>query len=268
MARKKHEEEHENHERWLVSYADFITLLFAFFVVMYSVSRVDNKKLSQAASAIKWALHYGGTGGVSQMPIFEGPASETGSSVDVNGGPLSPPRSVVAEEFRRKLEGQIAPFLLVQRAGPSAVTVVVEGDRVMVRLAAADFFDGGQAVLRPQILPVLDAIAAELVPQNRPLRVEGHTDDTPVAGSRFHDNWELSAARAATVVSYLERAHHASPELLSATGLAATRPIAEGASAEARELNRRVEMVLELDLKAEQPQQRNKPVRGFDPIPK
>src|SRR5512143_1530206 len=265
MAKKKHEEEHENHERWLVSYADFITLLFAFFVVMYSVSRVDNKKLSQAANSIKWAMHYGGSGGVAQMPIFEGPASETGQAVDVNGGPMSPPRAIVAEGFRRKLEDRISPFL-VQKIGPAAVTIVVEGDRVFVRLAAADFFDPGQAVLRPQILPVLDAIAAEVVPLGRPLRVDGHTDDTPVTGSRFHDNWELSAARAATVVSYHERAHHATPSLLSATGFGSTRPIAPGDGPEARDLNRRVEMVVELDLKSET--KPRKPVRGFDPIPK
>jgi chemotaxis protein MotB len=266
MAKKKHHEEHENHERWLVSYADFITLLFAFFVVMYSVSRVDNKKLSQAANAIKWALHYGGTGGVAQMPIFDGPASETGAAVDMQGGPLAPPRSVIGENIRRDLENRLAPFLLAQRTGPAAVSIVVEGDRVTVRLAAADFFDPGQAVLRPQILPVLDAIAGELVPLHRPLRIEGHTDDTPVAGSRFRDNWELSAVRAATVVSYLERAHRAAPELLTAMGLAATRPITTGDSPEARELNRRVEMILELDLKTDQ-KARVQP-RSFEPIPK
>ena len=266
MAKKKHEEEHENHERWLVSYADFITLLFAFFVVMYSVSRVDNKRLTQAASSIKWALHYGGTGGVAQMPIFDGPAAEVGQSVDMQGGPLSPPRSVIAEAFRRDLENRIAPFLIVQKAGPAAVKVVVEGDRVTVRLAAAEFFDPGQAVLRPQILPVLDAIASEVVPLKRPLRVEGHTDDSPVAGARFRDNWELSAVRAATVVSYLERAHGASPQLLSATGFGATRPIAEGTSAEARDLNRRIEMVIELDTKSDA--KSRKPPRSFDSIAK
>jgi chemotaxis protein MotB len=146
------------------------------------------------------------------------------------------------------------------------VSVAVEGDRVTVRLAAADFFDPGQAVLRPQILPVLDAIAVELVPLERPLRIEGHTDDSPVAGSRFRDNWELSAVRAATVVSYLQRAHHAAPALLTAMGLASTRPIASGDSPEARELNRRVEMVLELDVK---PDERSRvPPRAFDPVPK
>ena len=271
MARKKHEEEHENHERWLVSYADFITLLFAFFVVMYSVSRVDNKRMAQAAESIKWALHSAGTGGVGQLPIFDGPPSEGGSVMSAPGGGMSPAQQAAVENFRRRIENRIRPFVM-QRAGATTVTLSVEGQRVTVRLAAADFFDGGQAVLRPQILPVLDAIAEELVPLDRPLRVEGHTDDLPVAGQRYHDNWELSAARAATVVSYLERAHHATPEHLQAVGLAATKPIAKGDSVEARELNRRVEMVVELELKAE-PKPRREPTRlepvpRFDPAPK
>ena len=80
--KKHHEEEHENHERWLVSYADFITLLFAFFVVMYSVSKVDNKKLSQAAEGIRWALHMSGTGGTGAMPIFDGAPTEGGCKVN------------------------------------------------------------------------------------------------------------------------------------------------------------------------------------------
>jgi chemotaxis protein MotB len=261
MSKKKHEEEHENHERWLVSYADFITLLFAFFVVMYSVSRVDNKKVKQAAASIKWAMHMAGTGGVGQMPIFEGPPD--GSIVDMGGGAPHAQQAEV-ETIRRQIENRVRPFV-IQKPGPVAVTVVMEGDRVMVRLAAAEFFDPGQAVLRPQILPVLDAIAQEIVPLKRPLRVEGHTDDSPATGGRFRDNWELSASRAATVVSYLERAHGASPGLLSATGYAATRPIAEGTSPEARDLNRRVEMVLELDLKAEAKPRKEAP--RFDPLP-
>jgi chemotaxis protein MotB len=121
-------------------------------------------------------------------------------------------------------------------------------------------------VLRPQILPILDAIASEVVPLGRPLRIEGHTDDSPVAGTRFRDNWELSAVRAATVASYLERAHHAPPEHLSAVGLAATRPIATEDTPEARELNRRIEMVVELEVKA-QPKPRAPP-RAFDPLPR
>ena len=239
-------------------------LLFAVFVVMYSVSRVDNKKVKQAADSIKWAMHMSGTGGVGQMPIFDGPPN--GSIVDMGGGGPPPrPQQETIESLRHQIESRVRPFVM-QKPGPAAVTITVEGDRVLVRLAAADFFDPGQSALRPQILPVLDAIAQEVVPLKRPLRVEGHTDDSPATGGRFRDNWELSASRAASVVSYLERAHGASPGLLSATGYAATRPIAEGTSPEARDLNRRVEMVLEFDLKAEAKPRKEPP--PYDPAPK
>ncbi len=242
MARRRHEEEHENHERWLVSYADFITLLFAFFVVMYSVSRVDNKRLNQASAAIKWALHFSGTGGNAQMPIFEGPASS--SAVDLGGSPTSPPQ-IQADLIRKRIERRVE-ILIAQKGAAGSVQVLLEGKLITVRLTAAHFFDPGQAVLRPDVLPILDAIADELVPLQRVLRVEGHTDDTPVQGSRFRDNWELSATRAATVVGYLERAHHAAPARLVATGFGASRPIAPPEAPDAHERNRRVEIVAEL----------------------
>src|ERR671928_584476 len=87
MAKKHKHEEHENHERWLVSYADFITLLFAFFVVMYSVSRVDNKRMVQVVQAIKFAMHFKGSGGVGELPLFEGPPSEGGCITNAGNAP-------------------------------------------------------------------------------------------------------------------------------------------------------------------------------------
>jgi chemotaxis protein MotB len=240
--RKHHEEEHENHERWLVSYADFMTLLFAFFVVMYSVSRVDSKRMAQAAAAIRWALHYSGTGGVSQMPIFEGPPSEGGCVVNLSSGsPDGLKEQLPIEMLRRRMQRRLRSFVVDQRVR-AAVTISSEGRRIAVRLAAGEFFEPGQAVLRPQVLPMLDAIADELVTLKRMIRVEGHTDSRPTTGGRFRDNWELSAARAASVVTYLESAHHAAPELLQAVGMGSAHPI----SPESDELNRRVEMVVEL----------------------
>ena len=210
MSKKKHEEEHENHERWLVSYADFMTLLFAFFVVMYSVSKVDNKKLSQAAESIKWAMHYGGSGGVGQLPLFDGPISEGGNVMGMAGGASARQQMEAMERIKKRVTHAVEAFVMQHTPeSPQAVTILFEDQHVVVRLAAAEFFDAGQAALRPQILPLLDAVADELIAVERPIRVEGHTDDTPVAGSRFKDNWDLSAARAATVVSYLERAHGA-----------------------------------------------------------
>ena len=245
--RKPHEEEHENHERWLVSYADFITLLFAFFVVMYSVSRVDNKKLAQAAESVRWALHMSGTGGTGALPIFDGPPSEGGCKVAPGGSSGSPSEQKKAiEDLRRRIEKKVLPFVM-NRAGPTAVSVAVEdGRRLVVRLAATEFFDAGRAALRPQVLPVLDAVAVELKDLDRPLRVEGHTDDSPVTGGRFQGNWDLSAGRAATVTSYLQEAHEVPPGHLAAVGLADTKPVSRERTAEARELNRRVELVVEL----------------------
>ncbi len=245
MARKHKHEEHENHERWLVSYADFITLLFAFFVVLYSVSRVDNKKLAQAATSVQWALHYKGTGGVGAMPIFEGPPSEGGCAA--NTGPAaasSPQAKKAAENLRRKIEKRLKP-LLQDKKTASAVVVETANGKLNIRLSAARFFDAAQAALRPEALPVLDAIAEELAGLNRPVRVEAHTDDSPVKG-KFRNNWDLSAARAVTVVSFLEAGHQIAPAMLAAAGMGGSRPLVANDSAEGREANRRVELVVEL----------------------
>lgn len=246
MAKKKHHaEEHENHERWLVSYADFITLLFAFFVVMYSVSRVDNKRVQQASESIKWAMHFEGTGGIGQMPIFEGPASA--QSIVTLG---TPSKSNIAqyeavEVLRRRLERRVHSLLSEPASVGNAVRVIAEGGRLTLRLSATHFFDGGSAAVRPDALTALDAIATELAALGRPIRIEGHTDDSQTTGPRFRNNWELSAARAASVTAYLEGAHEIKPELLSATGFASTRPIATNETPEGREANRRIEMSIE-----------------------
>src|SRR5512140_2176153 len=246
MARRKREEEHENHERWLVSYADFITLLFAFFVVMYSVSRVDNKKLQQTSEAIRWAMHFGGTGGSGQLPLFEGPTASPGCAPANIGSavPTSPAAMQAIETLRKRVETKLKAFL-ASRAG-ATVQLDSDGKRLTIRLAAARFFEPGDAVLAPDALPVLDAVAAELFELHRPVRVEGHTDETGVGSSRWRSNWELSASRAATVVDYLQRAHDFPPDQLAAVGYGATRPIADNATPEEREENRRSAVVLEV----------------------
>jgi chemotaxis protein MotB len=245
MAKRKHEEEHENHERWLVSYADFITLLFAFFVVMYSVSRVDVKKLAQTEAAIQWAMHFKGTGGVGAPPVFEGPQRIGGCVANLGLGEASGPETERAvESLRKKLDQRLHPLLL-ERKMP-AVVVSIQGRTLAIRLAASHFFDPANAALRPEAIPVLDAIAAELVPLHRVIRIEGHTDSGTLTSTRFHDNWDLSAARAARVAAYLEQAHHAEPKNLAAVGLADSHPLVPNTTPEGRETNRRIELVLEI----------------------
>jgi chemotaxis protein MotB len=248
MAKKKPHEEHENHERWLVSYADFITLLFAFFVVLYSTSRVDNKRLQQVQQSIKFALHFKGSGGVGELPLFEGPPSEGGCITNAGAGiktaSLSQARKE-AEQIKKKLRKRLEEALLNRPELKNAVTIEQEGKRVIVRLSASRFFDANLAAIRPEMIPVLDVIAGELAALRRPVRIEGHTDDTPSTSRRFRDNWDLSSSRAAAVVTYMERAHQVPGERLLAAGHGSTRPIASNETAAGRESNRRVEMVIE-----------------------
>jgi chemotaxis protein MotB len=246
MAKRQIHEEHENHERWLVSYADFITLLFAFFVVMYSISRVDNKRMATVVTSIKFALHFKGTGGIDKMPIFEGPPTEGGKCKETRGGVNDVPKTrqrAAAEALRKKIDKRLSRYLQL-RPERAAVQVDIEHDHLTVRMSASHFFDPSAAALRPEMIPVLDVIAEELMGLGLPLRVEGHTDDTRVTGTRFRDNWELSSSRAAAVAAYLQGAHKFDGKLLGAAGYASTRPIASNADAAGREANRRVEMVV------------------------
>jgi chemotaxis protein MotB len=247
MAKKQHHEEHENHERWLVSYADFMTLLFAFFVVLYSISRVDNKRMSVVMHAIKFAMHFKGTGGVDKLPVFEGPPSEGGCIANVGDAPHRKTEETHAvESIRRRIEKKLRDFLQSRPEATKAVVFQVEGRNLIIRLSAARFFDPSQAAIRPQMIPVLDAIAAELVQLHRPIRIDGHTDDSPVGSSRFRDNWELSTSRASAVTSYIQHAYQVEGRMLSAAGYGSTRPLYPNESAAGREANRRVELAIEV----------------------
>lgn len=247
MAKRKHEEEHENHERWLVSYADFLTLLFAFFVVMYSVSRVDAERAATAEKSVRFAMHFEGTGGVSEMQLYKGPPSEGGCVADLGPGATANPDVLRAvKAVAQRIEDDLRP-LLDPLHDPDAVSVEAVGNRLAIRLSASRFFDPGGAALRPEVLPVLDSISAQLRGLDRLVRVEGHTDSTPVTGRRFRDNWELSASRAAAVVTYLERAQGFPGNRLAAAGYADSRPVASNDTPLGREENRRVELVLEFE---------------------
>lgn len=247
MAKKKKHEEHENHERWLVSYADFITLLFAFFVVMYSVSRTDTQRLIQASNSIRWALHFEGTGGVGHPPVFNGPPSEGGCVTNQGNNPVrSASGKRIIEQLRRRVEQRLKPYL-IERNMAGSIVVQADNNKLLLRMSAGPFFDPSSAALRPEVLVVMDAIGEELKDLNRAVRVEGHTDSAPTRIGRFRNNWDLSAARAVTVVTYLQDAHGIAPEKLTAVGLAATRPLVPSDTPEHQEQNRRVELVMELN---------------------
>lgn len=248
MAKRQVHEEHENHERWLVSYADFITLLFAFFVVLYATSRVDNKKMVQVVQSIKFAMHFKGTGGIDKMNLFEGPPTEGGLCKPTMVGTeqrLHTKREDQVDKLRKKIERRLRKFL--QPRPESHVQIDVERDHLAVRLSASHFFDANQAAIRPEMIPVLDVIAAEMVALQLPIRVEGHTDDGRIPPGRFRDSWELSTSRAASVASYLQRAHNMNGKLLSAVGYGSTRPLVSNATPAGRDANRRVELLIQFE---------------------
>ncbi|HEY4223435.1 MAG TPA: flagellar motor protein MotB [Myxococcota bacterium] len=239
-----HEEEHENHERWLVSYADFITLLFAFFVVMYAISSVDQKRVVAVERSVRWALHIAGEGGSGDNPVFNDPNSHgsmevsvapPAASADANKG-LQNKRGAISKQLQRKL---------AQRDSGKVLVLVLDG-KLVVRVAATHLFGEGGVVLEPAGLATLDAVATELAALDKPVSVEGHSDGTPSSRTGFDENWLVSARRAAAVVAYLDGAHVIPSAHLSMSAYGDKKPIAENDTPAGRAQNRRIEFVVDM----------------------
>lgn len=258
MARKKKHEEHENHERWLVSYADFITLLFAFFVVMYSVSSVNEGKYRVLSESLNAAFSDPTR---SMDPVQVGQISRTTYSIEklqrtspvdlqMPGLPLPRLRGGEAGQARGKAAGaaleQVSKEL--RHAMSSLIDqgmIKVSGNetQVEVEINTEILFHSGSATLAPGSIPVLQAVAGILQPFPNDILVEGHTDSIPVSGGRYESNWELSASRSASVVR-LFAASGIAPIRLAATGYGEYRPIADNETVEGRSKNRRVVLVI------------------------
>lgn len=233
MAKKKHEE-HENHERWLVSYADFITLLFAFFVVMYSVSAVNEGKFRTVSESIKAALH----------PIVSREASALAFNVGENRPSLVAPnlpgtKEVAIRRLREFVKSMqaMSQFALIHMMERLDGTVVITiPDQVL--------FNSGEAAMKPEALPFLQGLAEVMIELNRQVRVEGHTDNVPIRTTQFPSNWELSATRAVIVVRVLTELYGVPPAHLAALGYGDSRPLAPNLNPEQRAKNRRVEIII------------------------
>jgi chemotaxis protein MotB len=235
--RKRYVEDNENHERWLISYADFITLLFAFFVVMYAVSVVNVGKYKVLSDALGDA--FGGRGA----------ASKINTSVEVEPLPLA---NIIArkraEEARRdrvrldllarKLNSVLKPLV---DSGKVRVTQTARG--ISVEINASVLFDEGDAGLTGNARETLGAVAGLLKDDTHAIEVEGHTDTTPIANAAFPSNWELSAVRASTVVRLF--AESGVPDRrLAAVGRGANQPIASNDDPIGRARNRRVAVTI------------------------
>ena len=257
MRRRKRHAEHANHERWLVSYADFITLLFAFFVVLFSTSQVDEQKVGKLALAIQVAFQELGIFPVSstQVPLaFNDPmpfaqvqlvenigrTTTLGRLSSMTGGALSgAPFDVAPSELRSELEEALA-----QEIQRNLVKLKMRREGLVVSLREIGFFRSGSATVKRESEPAVARIAAVLAPRANQLRIEGHTDNVPIRTVRFASNWELSTARATEMVKLFVTRYGFTPERLSAAGYAEFHPVAGNNTAESRGLNRRVDIVV------------------------
>lgn len=246
MARKKKAPEHENHERWLVSYADFITLLFAFFVVMFATSQTDKGKAQQVSDSVKRALE---GEKISQVvsAILGGTVSDKGKGNALMRGPggarqadekkddklveLLPSLKILSEELKKEIA-----------AGRIQISMQARG--LVVSFNQAALFAPGEAVISQDAYGGLEKVAAAIAKMPNPVRLEGHTDSTPINTERFHSNWELSAGRSIAILELLSSKFGVPRERLSIAGYADTAPVASNDTEEGRARNRRADIVI------------------------
>lgn len=222
------------HDRWLVSYADFITLLFGLFVVMYAFAKADHPKQHAVSAAIDAAFRSMG------MPMAPPPPQQPAASAVVNDTVLSPAEvKLDLERIHRELDTRLA----AQEAAHT-VSIAMGRDGLVISLREAGFFASGSATPKPQALPALGQIAAALSGTPYSLRIEGHTDNVPIHTAQFDSNWELSTARATGMARLFLELKAVPAERVSAAGYAEFHPVASNATAEGRAQNRRVDVVI------------------------
>ena len=243
MRRKKSPEEPENHDRWLISYADFITLLFAFFVVMYSISSINEGKYRVLSDSLVNAFK--------SVPTSDQPLRLSQTKTKARPIKPAPPKNLAEEvdpKVKKRAEDmrQIAQDLLKVLApliNTNQVKITQSVRGVTVEINAAVLFAQGQATLQPDSVKALTAVAQILAQAPNQIQVEGHTDDIPISTAFFPSNWELSSARASSVVR-LFGANDVAPDRMVAIGYADNRPVVPNTDNESRARNRRVTMLI------------------------
>jgi len=251
MARSKKQASPENHERWLVSYADFITLLFAFFVVMFATSQTDKAKATQVSDAVTQALENGGIRAMVHE-VLGGTVDEKGQGNAMMRGPGGT-QAVKQSEQRPAPLPEVAELLpsmkylsgeLQGEIKAGKIEMRLEPRGLVVSLKEAAFFPSAGDTVDPASFSSLQKVSAVLRDLPNPVRLEGHTDSIPIHTARFRNNWELSAARSIAMLNVLSEKFQLSPERFSVAGYADTAPVASNDTQEGRARNRRVDIVI------------------------
>jgi chemotaxis protein MotB len=257
MSRRKKLQQHPNHERWLVSYADFITLLFAFFVVLYASAQVDKRKVGQLAMAIQVAFQKMGIFEASNtkpavltsepMPFSKVQMVENLPRVQQLDQLVSSTRGEPAEQSQRPPMRQIQNQLqnaLLPELEKRTVSITPTKEGIVVSLREAGFFPSGSANLRPQAESTLAQFVKVIAPYHVRIRIEGHTDNVPIHNSHFDSNWDLSTARATEIIKLFISKYNVAPDRLSAAGYGEYYPVASNDTPGGRAMNRRVDLVI------------------------
>ncbi len=269
MPRRRRQDIHVNHERWLISYADFITLLFAFFVVMYSISQVNQSKYRVLSETFVEAFNQPNDAQANPKPTENiSPSNTLISPVEMGKTSinpvdsttpvtLNPGESTPAKVFEQQAEDatqvktadeltQISD--LVSEKFASLIDdqlVQVSSNELWLQIELKDsiLFQSGDAAPSEQALAIFNEIAAILKPYNNPIQVEGYTDNIPINSPRYPTNWELSSARASAIVKVLA-SQGVSPERLAAVGYGEYQPVATNTTPDGRAQNRRVAIMV------------------------
>jgi chemotaxis protein MotB len=236
--RKRKRIKEDNPDRWLLTYADMITLLLAFFIVLYSVSQVDAHKFDRISEALQGILK----GGPSILRSQQYDSKELGTKQDfLKIGSLH----VLKNRYDKQL----------QVLGRNDEVMTETSERgLIIHIMESAMFDEGKADIKPKALEILELVVNDIKDMPNHIRVEGHTDDLPIHTGQFPSNWELSTARATNVVRYLIDQHGFPPNRISAIGYSYYRPVAPNNSIENRARNRRVDIVvLTMELSMKEP---------------
>jgi chemotaxis protein MotB len=256
--RKRKHGAHANHERWLVSYADFITLLFAFFVVLYASSQVDKAKMNKLSVAIEGAFkqmgvfNKNGTAAPNENPVEDNESSLEHKAVASTGAVVGASTAAPTPEMNqqgftksqmRNMKRELEQLLAAEiKRREVALHIGPEG--LVVSLREMGFFDSGSSSLKPGSEAALERIVMLLREKDAEMRVEGHTDNVPIHTVQFNSNWELSTARATEIIKLLIAKYGFPPDRLSAAGYGEFHPVADNANAEGRRQNRRLDLVI------------------------
>ena len=245
--RRERRKSNISRDRWLVSYADFITMLFGLFVVLYAFAKSDQKKQVQVAESIDAAFQSLGL-----FPDATRRPASANSAANGDEKPVIPMNIVMGEDvlspaqvsddlnhIRRDLQQTLS-----NQVAQHTVSIQMGRDGLVISLREAGFFSSGSAAPRPETLSTLRQIAASLGRTPYDLRIEGHTDNIPIHTAEFDSNWELSSARATRIARLFLNLKAMPPERISAAGYAEYHPVASNATADGRAENRRVDLVV------------------------